>query len=180
MKKKLKILIPTIIILLAGFMVFKIHAKLKQKEKITEQIQTLPPMAFTKLNSGELFTDENIEPGKVTLITHFHPDCDFCHAQLKEIAEQLEKFASAQLLLISNAETDSINKMIKEYGLDNKENVTLLYDEDAIFKDVFGEKGVPVSLIYNKKGKLEKLFKGTVKVQEILKYINDEGTDLTD
>jgi peroxiredoxin len=172
MKKKLKILIPTIIALLASFMIYKISAKLNQKEKIAKQIQTIPPMTFNKLNSGELFTDESIEPGKAVLIIHFHPDCDFCHAQLEEISAQLEKFVTVQILLISNAETDSINKIIKEYGLDNKENITLLHDEDAIFDNVFGEKGVPTSLVYNKERRLQKLFKGKVKVEEILKYIN--------
>jgi len=172
MKKRLKIIIPAIVVLLAGFMIYKISAKLKQKEKIAEQIQTIPPMAFKKLNSGELFTDESIEPGKAVLIMHFHPDCDFCHAQLKEIASHIEQFASMQLLFISDAETDSINKLMKEYRLDNKENITLLHDEDAIFDDVFGEKGVPTSLTYDKQRKLQKLFKGKIKVDEILKYIN--------
>lgn len=161
-----------IIISLTSFMIYKIVTKLKRVEKIAEQIQSIPPIAFTKLNSEELFTDEDIEPDKVILITHFHPDCDFCHVQLKDVASQLEKFANTQILLISNAQADSINKMAKEYSLNNKENITLLHDEDAIFKDIFGEKAIPTSLIYSKEGNLIKLFKGKAKVEDILKHIN--------
>lgn len=172
MKKKLKVIIPITILLLIGFMAYGIYSKQAEKEKIAEQIQTLPPITFYKLNTGELFTNENIVPDREVLIIHFHPDCDFCHAQLEEIGTQLKKFANTQILLISSAETDSINKMIKELGLNDTKNITLLHDEYFIFDDIFGKSGVPMSLIYNKEGKLQKQFKGQVKVEEILKYIN--------
>lgn len=173
MKKRLKILIPAMVFSIIGIMICMIVIKLVQENKITKQIQNLPPFAFNYLNSDEIFTDSDLVLEKALLITFFHPECDFCHIQLDEISKNLEKFSSFQILFISHAETGSIISLASKYKLMNEENIVFLEDRAFIFEQIFGKSSLPASFIYSAQGKLLKQFKGQVNVKILLEYLNN-------
>jgi len=163
-----------IIILIAiatGLMIVFISFKFYNSKEIPEQIQSLPPFAFNDYKTDAIFTDNNIHSGKAILIVYFHPECDFCQHEAEQISKHIDGFKDCQILFVSNAVKDSIASFAKTFKLSNQENVLLLLDKDFTFDDIFGKTGTPSSFLYNKRHKLLKNFKGFVKVDEILKYI---------
>ncbi len=173
MRKKLKILIPTIFILLIVFMVYKISAKKIQELKQIEQIQNLPSFSFSNINTGKVFTDKDIEQNKQKLIIYFHPDCEFCQEQATGISKKIDDFNSFQLLFVSPADSVAIKSFSNKYALSGHQNIVFLEDKDLIFSTIFGKSGVPSSFIYNKQGKLVKEFRGEANIDELLKYLKD-------
>jgi hypothetical protein len=108
MSKKLIIIIPLIITVLIFLMIFKISYTIFQNNKIEEQIQTLPPFAFTNNKTVETFTDNRVKLGKELLILYFDPECDFCQKEVNQIGEQIEKFNNCQLLFITSVLWESL------------------------------------------------------------------------
>jgi len=172
MKKQFikKILIASVLIVLS-FMAYEIYAMIEKKTKITEQIKTIPEFSFYKLGTDSIFTHENLEQNKATLIIYFHPDCEFCQNEAKIISKRINEFKKYQLIFISYAEINEIKTYSSKHKLNNLPNIIFLEDKDMIFDDIFGKSGIPVSFIYNKQGKLTKQFKGQVKVNALLKYL---------
>ena len=162
-----------IFIFLSIIMMLKILINYVHKEKITENIKTLPEFYFYKPGTDSIYTNTDIEQNKATLIVHFHPECEHCRYEAKAISKQINDFEPYQLLFISHADAVQIETFAQEYKLTGHENIIFLEDKDMVFDDVFGKSGVPASFIYNKKGKLVKQFKGEVKVETLLKYLKE-------
>jgi len=173
MRKNLKKVIPSVFILLVAIMVYKIALKLIQKEKITEQIQTLPPFAFKNIMDGKDFTEAQLDNEKPVLITYFHPECEYCQEQESLINQQLDSFSNYLLLMVSYADSAAIKMFSEKYELSGHQNIIFLQDNKDMFKDIFGKSAVPTSFIYNKNRKLVKQIKGEAKIGELLKYLNE-------
>lgn len=172
MKSKLKILFFSIIGITILFMVYKIANTVNKQKKLEKQIQTLPPFAFYTIKNNNIFTEDSLKQSKCLLIMYFHPDCDFCHAQLEEMNHEINKFSGFQILLISNADKEPISSLLNNYQLSKSPNISILQDKDFVFSDIFGKSPVPTSLVYSKSHKLLKRFKGKVRVDSIIKLCN--------
>ncbi|HCX72826.1 MAG TPA: hypothetical protein DHM37_03825, partial [Candidatus Cloacimonas sp.] len=83
-----------------------------------------------------------------------------------------DKFKDFQVLLVSIEEPDILKQYFKTSDLLNRDFIYILYDKDMQFERVFGRCPFPTSFIYNRNKELVKIFKGEVKVEALLKYLN--------
>ncbi len=132
--------------------------------------QTFPNFQFVKPN-GELFTNQNLQKGKATIVIFFDPDCDHCQKQADWIAASPESFKNAQLLWVSTAEADAINIFHKTRFGKYPNAVFFAKDKNYKFDSIFGYSVAPTILVYSSTGQLQKSFKNEVAVTELVKYI---------
>ena len=167
-----KIIISVIIISIAGilfFLVTKILIKLKEKEKIADQIKTFPKLSVEAigLNKFELWG----KSGKVSVVIFFNSSCEHCQYEAITIAQELASFRGTNLLFISEESAEEIATFSREYQLNDKPEVWWLkMDPDNVYK-TFGSIAVPHIWIYNKDGRLVKEFKGETKVEAIMDWL---------
>lgn len=169
MKKIITILFVFVVIIFIsyfGYQSIKKHNINKQAEKT---IQELPVFSFYTLNKKR-FKYINITK-KNTLIIYFHPECEHCQYEAKQLVLNKEKFKQTQILMISPADLTDIQLFNTSYGLNKVEILKMLWDKERKFENHFGKSTFPTILIYNQENKLQKKYKGEVKIESILKYI---------
>ena len=171
MKKLIKTVLITLVVIVLSFLGYEIYAKIVQKQKIAQQIKRMPEFYFYKPGTNNVFTEADLKPNKATLIINFHPECEHCTYEAEIISKQASDFEQYQLLFISYADTQQIKTFANKHQLTGYRNITFLEDKDMVFDDISGKSGVPTSFIYDKNGKLVKQFLGEVKVEALLKYL---------
>lgn len=145
--------------------------RIKQKKRIENKIQAIPEFIFYDL-LGEEFNSSNINENNSCLIIYFHPECEHCHYEAEQISLNIDRFYNFQIIMISTASRESVKYFANKYHLLEFDNISVLIDTLDVFHNTFGPNSFPASFIYNKERKLVKQFKGEVKIEALLKYLN--------
>jgi peroxiredoxin len=152
-------------VLLITGMIKKIH---RQKE-VKERISTLPSFKLMRLDNVR-FNSSEINQGPV-LIVRFHPECEHCQYELTEILKSEIPDLAAKVILISNANPDSIRKFLDHLNYHDYPSVIALADTAYTLGEIFGNEIVPSNYIYNKELDLIKVLSGEARTETILKYL---------
>lgn len=169
MKEAIKLVIVFLIIGLTTIIIIGIVSKTHQNKITKERIGTFPIFSMETLNYSIFRTDE-IKEGPV-IVLFFHPECEHCKYQITNLFTGKTVIAGVHVLLISNAERETIRNFLKDYNLLEYPGLITLVDETFSFRKYFGTELVPATFIYNKKLKLIRYFQGEVMPETILKYL---------
>jgi len=160
MKKKLVLFIVLLIIAaLAWFGYKSINQLAKNKEAVAITADLAKLLAVFNINS--------LDPSQKTVLMYFNSDCHYCQYEAKEIQAHKSEFKPYQLAFISFEAADSAINFLAAHDLAQH---YLAVEPDKLTATIRG--GVPQVFIY-KSGKLSKHFKGEVKVEAILKVLQD-------
>lgn len=169
MKKISAILLVFVVVTLISYFGYK-SIKKHQVNKLAESaINELPVFSFYTLNEKQ-FTYHNVDK-KQTLLIYFHPECEHCQYEAKQLLLNKEKFSDTQIIMISPASLIDIKHFNTTYELNKIEKLKMLWDKDRQFGSYFGVATFPTILIYNQQNKLQKKYKGEVKIETILKQL---------
>ncbi len=172
MRKIIKFAVLVLIAGFLGYMFFRVHYKIIQKDEIAQRIKSIPKFSFFNALNKDIFTDDSIKNGDPCLIIYFNPDCEFCQHEAKQLSANIQKFSNVQILMISYVDIYKILKFRQEYHLQDK-NIAFLKDTNDQFIDDFGESSIPSIFIYNKNRQLTHHFIGETKTGALLKYLNE-------
>jgi thiol-disulfide isomerase/thioredoxin len=139
-------------------------------EEAVSRIRTLPDLVLTDVN-GNLYATSELNSGPL-LIIFFHPECDHCRYELASLMAGGSLNKDFKFLFISYDNKDKIRSFMQELGILDKTNVHVLHDPDFSLRDLFGATIIPTNFIYNDSLQLVKVFKGSVKPETIMKYLN--------
>jgi peroxiredoxin len=170
MKRIIKIALFVILMFFMGYMLSVIIKKVKRRNLITEQIQSIPQFSFMNSLNQNVFSNDSIENEKACLIIYYHSECDHCQYEAEEISKYSEQFENYQVIMISFEPVENILIFREKYNL-NQPFIKFLQDTKYQFDDIFGHSPIPTLFIYNKDKTLVKQFKGEVKVESLLKYL---------
>ncbi len=102
----------------------------------------------------------------------FHPDCEDCNAEAKNISANFSKFEDAQLLWISiDGHWDKINAFRSKYFKDKK-NVVFYAIADLEWQKYFGELTETPTIFVFKNNNFIKKFVLQVPIEELTKFQN--------
>ena len=104
------------------------------------------------------------------LIIYFHPECYFCSMEMSEMLE-IKRIENFNALFITNALESEVQDFLLQYPIDKLKNATIAIDIHGEFAERFKIKAPPTIIIYDKKGKLKKIFRGAVTIKKIVKYL---------
>jgi peroxiredoxin len=116
---------------------------------------TIPDFNFFKLDKT-LFTNKNLEPGKMLFFFFFDADCEHCQHAMMNLNQHYQEYKKAAIYLISVDGQEKISQFINKYGpnLNGKKNVTLLQDLKSEFIVKFKPRKYPSMFLYSAEKKL--------------------------
>jgi peroxiredoxin len=144
--------------------------KVKHKNALTEQIQSIPEFSFINVLNQNKYTNDSIAKEQACLIVYFNSECEHCQSEAEQISKQIHGFDTYQVLMISYEPQETILAFRETYKLISPA-ITFLQDTKSQFDDIFGNSPIPTSFIYNKNRALVKQFKGEVKTETLIKYL---------
>ncbi len=172
MKKFLKPIIVVVFISILVFLGYSITKKINYKAEVAERIKTIPKFLFYTLDN-EVFTNENLSNNGYKLFVYFNSECDYCQSEAKQIKDNLSNFVNTQIIFVSFEPINDIKIFAEKYQLLENENVIFLNDKNSEFSELFDANKIPFILLYSKENQLIKKYKGAVKIENILKQINN-------
>ena len=106
--------------------------------------QAIPDFNFMELNNS-LFTNRNLQPGKMSLFIFFDPDCEHCQHAIMTINKQYPEYKKIMIYLVSVANPRQIIFFMDTYGrqLAGKKNVKVLRDTQNQFISRFRPVNIP-------------------------------------
>jgi len=169
MQKKILLLCLSLAGLGLLYLASTIPRKLREQAQRQERTKSLPAFQFLKLDRTT-FSSAQLSAAQASVIIYFNPDCEHCQYEARAIRDSLHRFATTNVLLVSDESVERLRDFAKEYDLVDQPNIHILYDRDRKFKDLFGTSMVPSIFIYNQQQELVKHYKGETKIEAILKY----------
>lgn len=134
-------------------------------------IVNLPIFQTVTLDSMIFSSKELYKYDKFLLIVYFHPECEFCELEINDLLKNIEEMNEIQMLFISFASVEEINKYAKRNILKEFEDVIIVSDYYGEFAYAFNIKSSPTNFIYDKNKKLIKVYKGVMPFKQLKKYL---------
>ncbi|MGB1232445.1 MAG: peroxiredoxin family protein [Winogradskyella sp.] len=172
MKKAIKAIVIVCILGIVSFLSYKVAIGTQEKNEIAEQLETIPEFEFLTLEQ-QPFTKANLKPEKKTIFIYFNSECDFCQHEAQSISDNLESFKEVQFIFVSTEPITTIRQFSEHYNLNNKQNITFLYDNLNTFSSRFDANSIPYLLIYDNEQKLIKKHKGQLNAKGILRALQE-------
>jgi hypothetical protein len=169
MKRIFLFLIITLLFIVFSVLITGIYKKIKYYTDAEKQISVLPIFSLPELN-GTSFSTSEIDAGPV-LIVRFHPECEHCRYELKEILNSKLVEKQNKVLLISNSSKENVSAFLSQFDINGRENIIPLLDTAFLLSDIFRKDVIPSNYIYDKELKLVKALYGEYKTETILKYL---------
>ncbi|MEO6733865.1 MAG: redoxin domain-containing protein [Ferruginibacter sp.] len=116
---------------------------------------TIPSFTFYKLNE-ELFTNKNLDAGKMVMFVFFDAECDHCQHAIQYLNQNIKQFTRANIYLVTLDAHEKVNRFMNNYGnnLRGKKNVLILQDRQNEFLSKFKPRKYPSLFLYSAKNKL--------------------------
>lgn len=168
---KKKIILSSIVVIILALFYFGYQAIQKRSvlNAVEEKTKRLPNLSFYNIDET-IFNYVN-EYKQQTLIIYFHPECEHCQYEAKQIFDNKDQFNRTQILMISPAPLTQIKQFTTDYQLTTISNLRVLWDKERKFETYFGAATFPTVFIYSKQNQLQKKYKGEVKIEAILKHL---------
>jgi len=170
MRKLLKYILLALLLIVGSWLVTSTWQTYQSKKLAETRIQTIQHCCLESLEGKPVCIDE-FDPQLPTVIIYFHPECEHCQYEAKEIGIHASEFANTNLLM---ATPDRSIQRIKDFATQNHlwviDNFNLLLDKTDAFNRHFGTATIPSVFIYKNK-KLVKKYIGETKIEAILKII---------
>ncbi len=157
---------------LLSYFIFNITTKTKEKNAIAQKLETIPEFEFLTLEQKP-FTKANLKPNTYSIFIYFNSECDFCQHEAQSISDNLDNFKNVQFIFVSTEPIETIQQFSEQYNLDNKQNITFLYDNLDTFSSQFNATSIPYVLIYDQNKKLIKKHKGQLNAKGILRALQE-------
>lgn len=106
-----------------------------------------------------------IESSEKLLVIFFHPECNFCQAEISGL--QSLDMPDLSVDLVSFAPKDSIDVFLKDMSFLNLSDVNVVYDSLLTWNNAIGSIGIP-TMLYFKNGEFVCKRAGYTKLDQIL------------
>lgn len=170
-KKILGIGLAVLIVALVGWMIMSSVNSMVKKKEIAVAIGEVPKFILLNTDSSSVPVNSG-NTGNPLVIIYFNSGCDYCSEEAQAISDNIELFDEIELLFLSLEPLKDIRDFAKNKGLRNHDHVSFGQIDDATANDVLGITSAPQFFIYNAAGKLTKQFKGSTKIEALIKYAN--------
>lgn len=177
MRKIIKYLVIVTIGFVVAYLIAQVISKYNEKKEVEIRIQTLPDVTFTSV-FGDSISLKDFDSTRSLILIYFHPECEHCQYEAKEIGLRADEFNDCQLVMITPDDSlPRIEKFCEQYHLQEVDNLEVLLDQKGKFERSFGKAVLPSVYIYDKGQKLKKQFLGETKPEAIVAEIgNNQGT----
>lgn len=153
----------TLLIILAGLA----GCSNRDPEETGLEGKPIPSFSLLLPDSTSYLSTQHIPADKPVVFFDFGPNCQYSHAQMEEIIEDMGTLKDIRFYLLTTASLSEMKAFSNHYQLDKYPNITIGVDSKNFFGDYFEIRGVPYLAIYGKDRKLNAAFIGKVPVRQI-------------
>lgn len=148
--------------------VFVIFCFISVRAQNTEA-KPLAPFDITLINNKNLRAFE-IKKNEPLMLMYFSPDCDHCKELTTEILKSAKTFGSKQLIMITYFPIADVKKFANDLSIQNYPNIKIGTEGmTLIVQKHYNIRTFPFVALYNKTGKLVKMFREQTPAKDIVK-----------
>ena len=152
-------------IVLFVFVVFSflsVHAQ-------NNEAKPLAPFDITLINNKK-FRAYELKKNEPVMLVYFSPDCDHCKDLTKEILKNAKTFGSKQLVMVTYFPISEVKKFANDLSIQNYPSIKVGTEGmTLVVQKHYNIRKFPFVALYNKSGKLAKMFREQVPPKDIVK-----------
>src|SRR5438309_4922017 len=150
-----------------------------QTDSATAQRDTLAPYqknptipSFTiQTPDSSWFSKSNLQPKKPTLILYFSPDCGHCQMETEELLSKMKEFPNLQIVMITSRPFEDMSNFATHYMIKRFPSIRIGTDPARLVTRFYDVKFTPFSALYDKKGKLMKVYEIGINMEEMARLV---------
>ena len=114
------------------------------------------------------FHKSNIKEKKPALILYFSPDCGHCQLETEAILTKMKDLSNLQIVMITSRPYEDMLNFANHYKINRFHGVKIGSDPARLITRFYDVKFTPFSALYDKKGKLVKVYKDGINMNELV------------
>lgn len=124
-----------------------------------------------RLTNGQQFSASQLAAGPVVLI-YFSPDCEHCQDFTKDLVKNYNVVANKQVVMVTFQSMEMLKPFVKQYSLATYPNFKVGTEGTSyVVQRYYGIRSFPYIAIYDKTGKLVKVYEGEQPHADIFKTL---------
>src|SRR5215210_1122696 len=113
------------------------------------------------------FSKRNLDTKKPTLILYFSPDCGHCQMETEAILTKMKDLSNLQVVMITSRPYEDMLNFANHYKINRFHSIKIGSDPARLVTGFYDVKFTPFSASYDKKGKLVKVYKYGINMEEL-------------
>lgn len=105
------------------------------------------------------------------LVLYFHPECEFCAAEISDLLEHRDAATGIRFLLVTFASPEEIRNHFRLFPEARPANFTVATDYKGDFVRTFDVKAPPANYLYDRHRKLIRVHKGMLSFEQLQHYL---------
>jgi len=154
-----------------ALMLWQTLHRVEKKAQIKAAMQQLPDVQLLALDSVAFDLAKSVGD-QAEVLFFFHPDCEHCQSEAKQVRENAQVLSTTKLIWISTENLDRLREFDEKFSLTQSiEKLVVAKIEPITANEKFGLRTFPTVFIYDAAGNLTKKYTGETKIEAILKHL---------
>ncbi|WP_179862290.1 peroxiredoxin family protein [Longibacter salinarum] len=145
-----------------------------EKQAQTQQQQF--PSGILQTTGGGTFEFASVPKDRPVVLMFFSPTCPYCQQETAEIVQHKQLPQDATILMVSTFARNALQAYVKEYNLDQFDNIRVLRDFGGSLFQKYGVEGVPYTIVYDESHRYVRAFKGKADVNRLYAAVSSPET----
>ena len=130
------------------------------------------PIFSIQVPDSTWFFNTDLVKKKPVLILYFSPDCGHCQLELEHIIAKMNEMKKLQIVMITSRSFQDMSDFSVRYKINKFPTITIGRDPAYNITRFYKVEFTPFSALYNKKGKLVKVYRTGIDLEELVKLVN--------
>ena len=133
---------------------------------------TIPDFTIYKAPDSTVYTNNDLQKHKPTLLMIFSPECGHCQNETRELEKNIDKFRNAQIVMVTWLPYSEMMAFYHNYKIADYPQITMGWDKKDFFLPYYHVQMYPDLVVYDKHGKYVNSFSGVIKLEDVAKALN--------
>jgi thiol-disulfide isomerase/thioredoxin len=127
----------------------------------------IPPFKIQQPDSS-WYSKADVPAKKPTLILYFSPDCGHCQLETEEMLSRSKQLKNLQVVMITSRPYEDMANFAEHYKINRFPFIKIGWDPQRLVTNFYSVKFTPFSALYDRKGKLVKVYEGGIDWDELI------------
>lgn len=140
----------------------------------TNYPEKIPTFEFTKIKGDGIYKSSAIKKNKKTLIGLVSPECVHCLLSIEHLNNNIDYLKDINVILVTEYDKDVFMNKFNTIGqrFNELKSFEILQDTEYKFAELFQPLSIPTFYLYDKKGNLETVKRGSIEVNQLFNYLS--------
>lgn len=125
------------------------------------------PSFKIQLPDSSWFSKTNLQLNRPTFILYFSPDCGHCQIETEELLSKMKEFNNLQIVMVTSRPFEDMASFADHYKIKRFPSIKIGTDPARLVTRFYDVKFTPFSALYNKKGRLVKVYEKGADLEEL-------------